>query len=82
MTRRVGLADIRFDFDDDTAGANAAAIVDEDLADQIARDVQRRAIVKTAMEFHDVKRRARKARGELPGVLLGVLSVLRADRRS
>src|SRR2546423_12787617 len=52
MTRRVGLADIRFDFDDDAAGANAAAIVDEDLADQIARDVQRRAIVKRPRKLH------------------------------
>jgi hypothetical protein len=39
MTRGIGLADVRLDLDDDTARDRAAAVVHEDLADQIAGDV-------------------------------------------
>jgi len=41
----IRFADVRLDFDDRAAGDDAAAIVDEDLAEQIASDVERRSIV-------------------------------------
>jgi hypothetical protein len=51
MTRRIGLADVGFDFDDDAARLHAATIVDENFSQEIARHVERGAIVKGAREF-------------------------------
>ena len=47
MTGGIGLTDVRLDLDDDAAGADAAPPMHENLADQIARDVERRPIVET-----------------------------------
>ena len=58
MAGRIGFADVGLDFDDDAAGANAAAVVDEDLAEQIAGDVERRAIVERSGQFHGASARA------------------------
>src|SRR5262249_39958423 len=45
-------------FDDGAAGHDAAAIVDEDFAEQIARDVERRAIIESTRKLHRCRRRA------------------------
>jgi hypothetical protein len=45
VTRRVVFADVRFDFDDGAAGSDATPLVNEYLAQQIARDVQGVTIV-------------------------------------
>ena len=54
----IGLADVRLDLDDHTAGQDAAAVVNQHLAEEIARDVERRPIVELAREFHGMTRRA------------------------
>jgi hypothetical protein len=46
MTRRIVFPDIRLDFDDGAAGSDAAPLVNQYLAQQIARDGQSRTIVK------------------------------------
>jgi hypothetical protein len=46
VTRRIVFADVRLHFDDGAAGSNAAPFVNEYLAQQIARDVQRGTLVK------------------------------------
>jgi hypothetical protein len=48
MTRGIRLADVRLDFDDDPARADAAPVVHEDFPNQIARDVERRPVVERA----------------------------------
>ena len=48
----VGFADVRFGFDDGAARANAAALVHQHLADEIARDVERGTIVEPARQLH------------------------------
>ena len=54
MTGRIGLADVGLRFDDHAARQNAAAIVDQHLADEIAGDVERRTIVEGARQLaHD-----------------------------
>jgi hypothetical protein len=45
VTRRIVFADVRLDFDDGAAGSDAAPLVNEYLAQQIARDVQSGTIV-------------------------------------
>ena len=52
MTRRIGFADVRLDFDDGAARADAAPVVHEHLAEQIAGDVERGTIVEGARQFH------------------------------
>jgi len=48
---RIGLTDVGLDLDDDPARRDAAAIVDEDFAQEITRDDQRRAIVESSREL-------------------------------
>jgi hypothetical protein len=45
VTRRIVFADVRLDLDDGTAGSDAAPLVNEYRAQQIARDVQGGTIV-------------------------------------
>jgi hypothetical protein len=45
VTRRIVFADVRLDFDDGAAGSDAAPLVNEYLAQQIARDAQSGTIV-------------------------------------
>src|SRR5205085_34243 len=52
VTGRIALPDIRLDFDDDAAGDEAARAADEDLAEQIARDGERGALVEVARQNH------------------------------
>ena len=54
MTRGIGLAYVGFDLDDHAAGEDAAPPVHENLAEEIARDVKRRPIVKRTRELHDI----------------------------
>jgi len=51
MTGWIGFANIGFDLDDDAARDDAAAIVDEDLADEVAGDVERRTIVEVTRQL-------------------------------
>jgi hypothetical protein len=51
MARGIRLTDVRFDFDDDAARADAAPVVHEDLPNQIARDVERGPVVELARQF-------------------------------
>src|SRR5262249_5961192 len=44
--------DVRLDFDDDAARADAPAVVHEDFPNQIARDVERGPVVERARQFH------------------------------
>jgi hypothetical protein len=52
VTGGIGFADVGFALDDDAAGADAATVVNENLADEIARHVERRAVVEGSREFH------------------------------
>ena len=52
MTGGIGLSNVRFDLDDDGAGDDAAPPMHENLAKEIARDVERRPIIKSTREFH------------------------------
>jgi hypothetical protein len=45
VTRRIGFTDVGYGFDDDPAGPDSTAIVDENLSDDIACHFQRRPIV-------------------------------------
>lgn len=54
MTRGIGLADVGFDLDDDAARKDAAPPVHENLAQEIARDVERRSIVEGTRKLHDM----------------------------
>ena len=54
MTGGIGLADVRFDLDDDAAGDDAAPPMHENLAQEIACDVERRPIVESTRELHDM----------------------------
>ncbi len=54
MTGGIGLANVRFDLDDDAAGDDAAPPMHENLAEEIARDVERRPIVESTRELHDI----------------------------
>ena len=49
----IGFADVGFDFDDDAGGDAGARVVHEHVADEIARDVERRSRVEHARENHD-----------------------------
>jgi len=51
MARGIRFTDVRFDFDDDAARADAAPVVHENFPDQIARDVERRPAIKLARKF-------------------------------
>ena len=53
MARRIALPDVRLGLDDDPRRQAVARLVDEHLADEIARDLQGRAVVKRAREDHD-----------------------------
>jgi len=81
MTGRIGLANVRLDLDDDTAGDDAAAAMHEDLTQEIARDVERRPVVKIPSELHEnqINRGGRKARRVLSGVSLRSLWSLRSS---
>ena len=48
VTRRIVFADVRLDFNDGAAGSDAAPLVNEYLAQQIARDVQRGTLVEAS----------------------------------
>ena len=52
VARRIGFADVGLDFDDGSARLDAMAAMDEDLAQQIAGNVEGRTIVEGAEEFH------------------------------
>ena len=54
MTGGIRLADVGFDFHDGAARAHAATIVNENLSEEIFRDVERRPVVERARQFHDV----------------------------
>ena len=54
MTGGIGLANVRFDLDDDAAGEDAAAPMHENLAQEIARDIERRPIVEGTRKLHDI----------------------------
>ncbi len=45
VARRIGLTDVGFGFDDDSAGSDSTPIVDENLSDHILCHFQRRPIV-------------------------------------
>ena len=47
----IGFADVRLDFDDGAGRHDAAAVVDENFSEEIARDVERRAIVERSWKF-------------------------------
>jgi hypothetical protein len=49
VTRWIVFADVRLDFDDGAAGSDAAPLVNEYLAQQIARDVQSGTVVERSM---------------------------------
>ena len=53
VARWIAFADVRLDFDDDAGGDGAAAVMDQDLTEQIAGDVQRRTIVKGSRQLQD-----------------------------
>ena len=46
VTGRIRLANVGFGFDDDPGGSHAPPVVDDNLADQVASDVEGRAIIK------------------------------------
>jgi hypothetical protein len=52
MTSRIGLTDVRLGLDDDAAGANAAPVVNENLADEIAGDIEGGPIVEGSRKLH------------------------------
>ena len=54
MTGGIGLANVRFDLDDDAAGEDPAPPVHENLAQEIARDVKCRSIVESTRKLHDI----------------------------
>ena len=47
----IGFTDVGFDFDDDAAGANAAAVVDHHEPEQIAGDIESRPAVESSGRF-------------------------------
>ena len=62
VTGRIGLADVGFDFDDDPAGEDTAAIVDQHQPEEIAGDVERGTVVELARRLHCAVRRRADAR--------------------
>jgi hypothetical protein len=52
VARGIGLADVGLDFHDGAAGRSPTVPVDEDFADEVARDIERRAVVKLARQLH------------------------------
>src|SRR4029077_20888190 len=52
VTRRIVFADVRLHFDDGAAGSNAAPVVNEYLAQQIARDVESGTLVEPSGQDH------------------------------
>jgi hypothetical protein len=52
MTGGIGLADVGLGLDDRAGGNPGARFVDENLADEILRDLERWARVKSARENH------------------------------
>jgi hypothetical protein len=53
VARGIGLADVGFDFDDGAADRSATVPMDEDFANEVARDIERRSIVERPREFQD-----------------------------
>ena len=52
MTCGIGFADVGFGFDDNAGGSAGARVVDEDLPDEIPRDLERRSRIEGAREDH------------------------------
>jgi hypothetical protein len=52
MASGIGFPDVGFDLYDDAARPDAAADVDQNFTDEIARDVKGRAIVESAGQLH------------------------------
>src|SRR5437660_9009764 len=52
MARRIGFSDVPFDFDDGARSRACAPVVDENLAEQSARDLQRRPRIERSRQFH------------------------------
>src|SRR4029078_9253591 len=67
VTRGIGLANVGFDFDDDAAGDDTAAIVDQDQPEEIAGNGERGAIVERARWLHCAARRRAAARAARRG---------------
>jgi hypothetical protein len=52
MARRIRFADVRLDFNDGSGSEDAAGVMDQDLAEQIPRDLQRRPGIEGARQLH------------------------------
>jgi hypothetical protein len=50
VARWIAFADVRLGLDDDPGHAAAARFVDEDFADEITRDIERRAVIEITRE--------------------------------
>src|SRR5205085_5252788 len=52
MARRIGFYDVRFDFNDRAGSRSETRVVDENLAEQSGRDLQRRPRIVRSRQFH------------------------------
>jgi len=50
VTRGIGFADIGLYFDDDAGGEPGTSVMDQNLANEIARDVQRRTRIERSRQ--------------------------------